>query len=63
MHNGDTVGTLNDLCWILSGGQEDSSNDVRRVGVESTHSTSHCRSDKVLGNVHLYQIFDLALED
>jgi hypothetical protein len=33
------------------------------VGVETTHSARHGGTDEVLGNVHLHQVFDFALEN
>lgn len=62
-HDGNTVGRLHDLRGILTGGEEDGGDNVGGVGVETSHCTSHGGADEVLGDVHLYKIFDFALQN
>jgi hypothetical protein len=41
VHDGDAVGTLNNLRGILPSSQEHGGDNIRRVRVETTHSTRH----------------------
>ena len=54
-HHGYAMGTLNILCWILTGGYKDCRDNVASMGIESTKSTSNSGTSKVFEHVKLHQ--------
>ena len=63
LHQSDTVRTLDVLSRILTTSQEDSSQDVCSVSVESSDTSSHGGTDQVLLDVDLDQTLDSGLQD
>jgi hypothetical protein len=54
LHHGDAVTALNILCWILTRSEEDSRHHVRGMGIETSNTASHSRTNEVLADVQLH---------
>ena len=63
LHQGNAVGALDVLCWVLAASNVQRRDQVGRMGIVASNGASHGGSHQVLAIVHLHQRVHRGLED